>query len=149
MGNKGTTYERELKQILEKRSWVVGRSAGSHGIDLIAVKPTITLLIEVKSTKHMKLNLSGSEYRQYRDIHSLRKAGYEVIYAIRHVGSNQWFCFIPKNETPGVIDLQGLPHVESVLLLYEALSISEYRGNDGNAAVDESTGGVLCRQPSM
>lgn len=140
---KGATYERELKHLLEKRGWIVGRSAGSNGIDLIATKPGITLLFEVKATKEMKYRLSGRGYKQYHYLHDLWKKGYNILYALRHIGTKQWLCMIPQYKSPGVIDLQELPHIEAMLLLYEAFSVVEDRGNSSNILIDENSGGVI------
>lgn len=43
-------YERELKSYLEHKGWIVFRSAGSHGVDIIAISTKFEVyLIEVKS----------------------------------------------------------------------------------------------------
>ncbi|ABR55244.1 Resolvase, Holliday junction-type [Methanococcus vannielii SB] len=51
---KGSTFERELKKKLEKKGFAVIRSAGSHGVDLIAGKKGKTIILECKSTSKDK-----------------------------------------------------------------------------------------------
>ena len=115
----GAKYERELKHILEQQGFLVIRAAGSHDIDLVALKPSRHILIEVKSTKSMKKRLNGKSYDQYHKLHELSKQGYEIVYAIRHVGSGEWYGFQPIEPAPGVINLQDHPHLQSLLDMVE------------------------------
>lgn len=57
----GSKYERELKNILEERGWLVIRSAGSLGTgDLIAIGPKLHILIvESKKTNPKRATKAG------------------------------------------------------------------------------------------
>ncbi|WP_456471612.1 Holliday junction resolvase Hjc [Methanocaldococcus sp.] len=51
MYKKGHRFELKLKEMLEREGYIVIRSAGSKGIDLIAGKNGKLLIFECKSTK--------------------------------------------------------------------------------------------------
>ncbi len=50
---KGSSFERELKKLLEKEGFAVVRSAGSKGVDLIAGKNGKILIFECKSSSKL------------------------------------------------------------------------------------------------
>ncbi|AEF95894.1 Holliday junction resolvase Hjc [Methanotorris igneus] len=54
MYRKGSNFERELKRALEKKGFAVVRSAGSHGVDIIAGKNGNIYIFECKSTSKEK-----------------------------------------------------------------------------------------------
>lgn len=90
-------YERELKNILDERGWVVIRSAGSMGEgDLIAFFPdgdTVKnlALIEVKKTQNAdkKYLKSGDRSKeQWRQMYDHAETGIPVIYAVRHTSGS-------------------------------------------------------------
>ncbi|CAB3287824.1 Holliday junction resolvase Hjc [Methanocaldococcus lauensis] len=55
---KGSSFERELKKLLEKEGFAVIRSAGSKGVDLIAGKNGKILIFECKYSSKEKLYVS-------------------------------------------------------------------------------------------
>ena len=81
----GSNYERELRDLLREKGWVVCRSAGSFVADLIALKPNEHRIIEVKS-------LNGDTYRTSKDkgqfdlLNGYAKQGFKVWYYIRWKG---------------------------------------------------------------
>jgi len=78
----GINYERELKEILHSKGWLVFRSAGSFVCDLIALRPNEHKLIEVKSTKRDKYYTSDSK-EQFDVLNNLAKEGFNVWYYMR------------------------------------------------------------------
>ena len=89
----GSDYERELKQKLIEKGWLVFRSAGSFVCDLIAVKPKEHILIEVKSTKQKAFYTGAKENKQQFDmLNNLAKEGFNVYYYIRWKGKKRWSC---------------------------------------------------------
>lgn len=58
---KGSTFERELKKKLENHGFAVIRSAGSHGVDLIAGKKGNTIVLECKSTSKDKYYIPNED----------------------------------------------------------------------------------------
>ena len=54
MYRKGSNFERELKKALEEKGFAVVRSAGSHGVDIIAGKNRNIYIFECKSTSKEK-----------------------------------------------------------------------------------------------
>ena len=59
---KGSTFERELKKKLENRGFAVIRSAGSHGVDLVAGKKgKKPIVIECKSTSKDKYYIPNED----------------------------------------------------------------------------------------
>jgi len=86
----GQNYERELRDILRKQGWVVFRCAGSHGADLIALKPNEHMIIEVKSTKHDRYKTTLDK-EQFDLMNSYAIQGFSVYYFIRWKGrENKW-----------------------------------------------------------
>lgn len=111
-----SSYERELKSILEGRHdalaryrrtttsdvvlkalddleqhpFLVVRAAGSHGFDLVALRGSLTLPIEVKCSGESTVHFASSRGRnreQYQAlIASTRRAGLVLLYAYRLVG---------------------------------------------------------------
>ncbi|AXI25086.1 hypothetical protein CFE53_02520 [Methanofervidicoccus sp. A16] len=55
---KGTKFEWELKRILEREGFAVVRSAGSHGVDLIAGRKGEIYAFECKSTSKESFYIS-------------------------------------------------------------------------------------------
>ncbi|MBW9220129.1 hypothetical protein KKP89_01715 [Methanothermococcus sp. SCGC AD-155-N22] len=55
---KGTKFEWELKRILEREGFAVVRSAGSHGVDLIAGRKGEIYAFECKSTSKENFYIS-------------------------------------------------------------------------------------------
>ena len=88
----GQDYERELKENLTKEGWLVFRSAGSHGADLIALKPTEHRIIEVKSTKEKQYNTTLDK-SQFTLLNNIAKEGFNVWYYIRWKGKKEWSWF--------------------------------------------------------
>ncbi len=112
LGSKGTEYERELKRILSgdektveriarkldeeeaenyrsvlRRPFMVLRSAGSLGVDLIAMRYDFTFPIEVKSTSTGEVRFSMSSGRQQEQaiafLSECERVGIVPIYALR------------------------------------------------------------------
>jgi len=85
----GSNYERRLKKELEKDNWLVLRSAGSHGIDLLALKPTKHILIEVKSTSknRLKTNINQKSKEQFDMLNKLAQKGFTVFYYVWFKGT--------------------------------------------------------------
>ena len=89
----GSSYERELKKLLEQKGWLVIRSAGSFSSDLVALKPTEHMIIEVKSTKHDKF-YTTLDKEQFDILNSYAKNGYTVYYYVRWKGrGKKWSRF--------------------------------------------------------
>jgi len=88
----GSDYERELKDILTKKGWLVFRSAGSFVCDLIALKPDKHMLIEVKSTKDDRYytTLTKETKAQFDMLNNLAKEGFNVWYYVRWKNVNKW-----------------------------------------------------------
>ncbi len=61
MYKKGSRFERELKEILEKNGYAVIRSAGSKGVDIIAGKKGRYLIFECKTTSKDKLYINKED----------------------------------------------------------------------------------------
>lgn len=121
-------YERELKRILQgdidvlkiatrtcskeekeayfkikEKPFVVIRSAGSLGVDLVALRGDISFPIEVKSSKYKKIRLANNpqlkeQARKYEK--SCRKSNLLPIYAFRlkSVRGDSWRIFTLENE---------------------------------------------------
>lgn len=112
MGRKGTSYERELKGILEGDSEVIHkisnflddselenykllidspffvvRAAGSFGVDLVAIKEDISFPIEVKASSSKKISFShamGRAQLQYIEFRKIcSRSGVIMLYAFR------------------------------------------------------------------
>lgn len=89
---KGSTYEREVKKVLEELGYLVIRSAGSMGEgDLIAISPPpdcYAYPIEVKSTNKRRFNVSNTkkDKEQYHQINQKARLGYPYTYIIRWKG---------------------------------------------------------------
>ncbi len=124
---KSTSYERELKRILQgdietlenvtktcskeekeayfkirERPFVVIRSAGSLGVDLVALRDSLSFPIEVKSSKYKKIRMAGSpqlkeQARKYKE--SCINAGLLPLYAFRlkHIRGDFWRIFTIKD----------------------------------------------------
>jgi Holliday junction resolvase len=124
---KARSYERELKRILQgdiltlenvtktcskeekeayfkirDRPFVMVRSAGSLGVDLVALRGEFAFPIEVKSSKNKKIRLAGShqlkeQARKYKE--SCIKAGLLPIYAYRlsKIRGDFWRIFTLKD----------------------------------------------------
>ncbi|MBP2172486.1 Holliday junction resolvase Hjc [Methanococcus voltae] len=58
---KGSTFERELKKNLENKGFAVIRSAGSHGVDLVAGKSGKHFVFECKSTSKEKMYIPNED----------------------------------------------------------------------------------------
>lgn len=90
-----SAYERELKSLLEARGFYVVRAAGSHGLDLVATRPSRargpeTYIVEEKSTRKSAFYVGGAEAKaQWAQASSLATAGHEVLYAIRFKGGSR------------------------------------------------------------
>jgi len=104
---KGTNYERELKQLLRKEGWIVIRSAGSFAYDIVALKPDKHIIIEVKSTKKDKFNISYSkrDREQFDVLNELAKQGFNTMYYIRWKGRKpKWSKYqLPLEPYPSFI----------------------------------------------
>ena len=76
---QASSYERELRDIFRKHGFLVVRAGGSLGIDLLAVKGTHILPIEVKASRkrvHYTSDGSGRETEQLdRAAEMCRRAG--------------------------------------------------------------------------
>jgi Holliday junction resolvase len=124
---KAKGYERELKRILEgdketlenvtktcskeekkayfninKNPFVMIRSAGSLGVDLVALRGEIAFPIEVKSSKYKKIRMANSpqlkeQARKYKE--SCIKATLMPIYAFRlkNFRGDSWRIFTLKD----------------------------------------------------
>jgi len=89
----GANYERELRDILRSENWIVFRSAGSHVADLIALKPTTHMIIEVKSTQDdvYYTSLSKESKEQFDLLNGYANQGFNVYYYVRFKGrKNTW-----------------------------------------------------------
>ena len=104
-----STYERELKALLEARGFYVVRAAGSHGLDLVATRPTRahgaeTYIVEEKSTRKSTFYVGGAEARgQWAEATSLARAGHQVLYAVRFKSghrSDRWQFFPVNGKQP-------------------------------------------------
>ncbi|ADC70439.1 Resolvase, Holliday junction-type [Methanocaldococcus sp. FS406-22] len=58
---KGSSFERELKKLLEKEGFAVIRSAGSKGVDLIAGKKGEILIFECKTSSKTKFYINKED----------------------------------------------------------------------------------------
>ena len=58
---KGSSFERELKKLLEKEGFAVIRSAGSKGVDLIAGRNGEILIFECKSSSKTKFYINKED----------------------------------------------------------------------------------------
>jgi len=58
---KGSGFERELKKALEDKGFAVIRSAGSHGVDLVAGKNGKIYIFECKVTSKEKFYISKED----------------------------------------------------------------------------------------
>jgi len=80
----GANFERKLRDKLRVEGWLVFRSAGSHGADLIALKPKEYMIVEVKSTSKNRLrtsiNQKGKE--QFDMLNEYAKKGFNVYYYV-------------------------------------------------------------------
>ena len=125
-----SSYERELKAILEgdpptlqkyrkiassqqileaidkleEHPFLVVRAAGSHGFDLVALRGSLTLPIEVKCSGHPVIHFTASKGRNREQYESLlahtRRAGLALFYAFRLVGTrgeDPWRLFSSSN----------------------------------------------------
>lgn len=120
-------YERELKRILQgdvdtlinvtktcskeekdayfkikEKPFVVIRSAGSLGVDLVALKDNISFPIEVKSSIYKKIRMSNSpqlKEQSERFEKACEKAGLMAIYAFRlkRIRGDSWRIFTLEN----------------------------------------------------
>jgi Holliday junction resolvase len=120
-------YERELKRILQgdidilnnvtktcskeekeayfkirEKPFVVIRSAGSLGVDLVALRGDISFPIEVKSSKYKRIRMANNpqlkeQARKYKEI--CKKAGLLPIYAFRlkNYRGDSWRIFTLKD----------------------------------------------------
>jgi len=88
----GQNYERELRDILRGEGWVVFRSAGSHGADLIALKPNEHIIIEVKATKYDTYRTTLDK-DQFDLMNAYANQGFTVYYYIRWKGTKDWFKY--------------------------------------------------------
>lgn len=121
-------YERELKRILQgevdvlkaatrtctpeekenyfkirEKPFVVIRSAGSLGVDLVALRDNISFPIEVKSSIYRKIRMSNSpqlKEQSERYERACAKAGLLAIYAFRlkRVRGDSWRIFTLEND---------------------------------------------------
>ncbi|UCE36478.1 MAG: Holliday junction resolvase [Thermoplasmata archaeon] len=120
-------YERELKRILQgdvdvlknvtrtcseeekeayfkirEKPFVVIRSAGSLGVDLVALRDNISFPIEVKSSKYKRIRMSNSpqlKEQSERFERACKKAGLMAIYAFRlkSTRGDSWRIFTLEN----------------------------------------------------
>jgi Holliday junction resolvase len=126
-------YERELKGILEgepkilekttktcspsekdsyqricEKPFIVVRAAGSHGVDLVAVRGDISFLIEIKSSVENTLHFSSVQGKLQRQAEDMQQACQKTktlpIYAFRFKGfrGDSWRLF-----TMEINDLEG------------------------------------------
>jgi Holliday junction resolvase len=121
-------YERELKRILQgdtetiknatktcskeekeaylkikEKPFVVIRSAGSLGVDLVALRDNISFPIEVKSSVYKKIRMSNSPQlkdQSERFEKACERAGLMAIYAFRlkRVRGDSWRIFTLENK---------------------------------------------------
>jgi len=96
----GQNYERELRDVLRSEGWVVFRSAGSHGADLIALKPNEHRIIEVKATKYDAYRTTLDK-PQFDMLNAYAEQGFSVYYYIRFKGEKKWFSYkLPMKPYP-------------------------------------------------
>jgi Holliday junction resolvase len=126
---KSKSYERELKRILQgdietletvtktcsedekanyfmtvDKPFVVIRSAGSLGVDIVALRGTISLPIEVKSTVKKVIRLAGSPHlkEQLQNFEkACDKAGLLAIYAFRRksIRGDSWRLYTLRSKS--------------------------------------------------
>ncbi len=58
---KGSSFERSLKKLFEKKGFAVIRSAGSHGVDILAGKKGKIYAFECKSTSNKNFYISNED----------------------------------------------------------------------------------------
>ncbi|ABR56201.1 Resolvase, Holliday junction-type [Methanococcus aeolicus Nankai-3] len=58
---KGSNFERELKKLFENKGFAVIRSAGSHGVDIVAGKKGKIYAFECKATSNEKFYISNND----------------------------------------------------------------------------------------
>ncbi len=139
MGSGYSSYERELKGImagdrtllnryrriattvetlhsldqLEERPFLVIRTAGSHGFDLLALRDGVALPIEVKCSGEETIHFTASRGRNMEQYEQLTRqtfrAGQVLLYAYRLMGmraEDPWRLFRASNgDTKGVARL--------------------------------------------
>ncbi len=98
----GSSYERELKTLLESDGWYVVRSAGSLAVDLVAIDPENghTLLIEVKSFKGNAYYTSRRKQTKEQQMEMCRlekkfNGHVSVFYALRKKGQSDYHFIHP------------------------------------------------------
>lgn len=156
-----SSYERELKAILagdhstlqkyrkfagssealraldklEEKPFLVVRAAGSHGFDLVALRDSVILPIEVKSSGEEVVHFtssSGRNMEQYEELkRSTLKAGLVLLYAYRLIGGKDhdpWRLFCASNgNTSGVARFiaNHTPPIDSTEKGYQVLRWQE------------------------
>ncbi len=100
-----SSYEREFRRELEAEGWTVFRSAGSLGVDLIALKPATAmfgsypqiLLAEVKAFSGNVFRVSKNEktVEQWKMMCELAKKFPDTIYALRKKGQKTFRRMTP------------------------------------------------------
>jgi Holliday junction resolvase len=90
--------------ILQEHPFLVVRAAGSHGFDLVAMRGSLTLPIEVKCSGHPVIHFTASKGRnkeQYQTlVNDTHRAGLALFYAYRLVGvrgEDPWRLFSSSN----------------------------------------------------
>lgn len=100
----GSNYERELRNILREKGWIVIRSAGSFACDLVALKPDEYEVIEVKSTKSnvFRTGSSKRDRDQFDLMNGFAKKGINASYYIRWKGKGtKWTRYqLPMDPYP-------------------------------------------------
>lgn len=115
MARGAAGYERELKELLQgepialrayarrfapteragveahrRRPFLVVRAAGSHGFDLVALRPEFSFPIEVKSSADATIRFSAASGRGTEQLeehrHAAARVDLEVVYAYRRLG---------------------------------------------------------------
>lgn len=80
----GANYERKLRDKFRVEGWIVIRSAGSHVVDLVVLKPEEHMLVEVKSTSkdRVKTNINQKSKEQFDLLNEYAKQGFNVYYYV-------------------------------------------------------------------
>ncbi len=90
---RGANAERELAGMLERAGFAVVRSAGSHGIDLVAGNGKTFLCIEVKSTRGEKIYVPTAEIEKLLSF--AERFGGRPVLAVKFKGLG-WRFFQPE-----------------------------------------------------
>lgn len=179
MARSAATYERELKELLQgdpaalrrygrrfpptarpsihghsRKPFLVVRAAGSHGFDLVALRPEFSFPIEVKSSAEETIRFSAAGGRGTEQWHEHQRAAARVdlfvIYAYRRLGrapGDSWRLFATGEPPSGGLLrylCRRFPPVEQtaeghgILRWEHGLPLAEFLGQIG-----EITGSAL------